>query len=118
MAAIEIWFVKNLGWLGFVIMCVLGSIVAHIKAYETANVEWSVRQHFWGLFRRLIYGTMAGLMVYQLHIEYQWSGPLSYVATGISAIFASDAFDFLWVVIKAKARKILGLEAQNGDQSK
>lgn len=118
MAALEIWIVKNLGWLGFVIMCVLGSIVAHIKSYEASNVEWSVRQHFWGLFRRLIYGTMAGLMVYQLHIEYQWSGPLSYVATGISAIFASDMFDFLWITVKAYVRKRLGLEAQNDNQGK
>jgi len=49
-------------------------------------------------------------MVYQLHIEYQWSGPLSYVATGISAIFASDMFDFLWITVKAYVRKRLGLE--------
>lgn len=115
MAALEIWFIKNLGWLGFVIMCVLGSIVAHIKAYETANVEWSVRQHFWGLFRRLIYGTMAGLIVYQLHIEYQWSGPLSYVATGICAIFASDMFDFMWITGKAWVRKKLGLDNGGGN---
>lgn len=118
MAALEIWVIKNLGWLGFVIMCVLGSIVAHIKSYEASNVEWTPRQHFWGLVRRLVYGTMSGLIVYYLHLEYEWSGPLSYVATGICAIFASDMFDFMWITVKAYVRKKLGLEAQNGDQSK
>jgi hypothetical protein len=110
MSALEIWLAKNLSWLGFVVMCVLGSIVAHIKNYESANVEWTVRQHFWGLVRRGIYGAMAGLMVYYLHLEYQWSGPLSYVITGIAAIFASDVFDFMWITGKAWIRKKLGLE--------
>jgi len=117
MAAIELWAVKNLGLIGLAIMVILGSLVAHLKSYEASNVEWSTKQHIGGIIRRLIYGTMAGFVVYFLRQEYHWSEPLSHVITGIAAIFASDAFDFLWVVIKAKARKILGLEAQN-DQSK
>jgi len=118
MAALEIWAVKNLGLIGIALMVILGSLVAHLKNYEASSVEWTAREHFWGIVRRLIYGTMAGFLVYFLRQEYHWSEPLSHVITGIAAIFASDAFDFLWVVIKAKARKILGLEAQNGDQSK
>lgn len=102
MAALEIWALKNLGWLGIALMCVLGSIVAHIKKYEASNVEWTARQHFWGIVKRLIYGALAGMMVYQLHLEYQWSGPLTYVFTGIVAIFASEFFDLLFFLVKRK----------------
>lgn len=115
MAALEIWFAKNLGWLGFVVMCVLGSIVAHIKNYEQSNREWTIREHLWGLLRRGIYGALAGLMVYYLHLEYRWSEPLSYVGTGIAAIFASDFFDFLWVTAKAWVRKKLGIDSNNAN---
>lgn len=118
MAAVEIWLAKNLGLLGIALMVVLGSLVAHLKSYEASAVEWTARQHFWGIVRRLIYGTMAGIFVYWLRIEYGWSEPLSHVITGIAAIFASDAFDFLWLVIKSKARKYFGLGEQNDNQSK
>lgn len=114
MAALEIWIAKNLGLLGVVIMVILGSLVAHIKNYESSNREWSTREHFWGIFRRMIYGAMAGIIVYQLHVEYQWSQPLSFVYTGIAAIFASDMFDFLWITGKAWIRKKLGLEPEKG----
>lgn len=103
------WLTENLSWLGFVLMCLMGSVVAHIKAFEAANVEWTFKQHYWGLIRRMIYGAMAGMIVYALHLEYNWSGPLSFVATGISSIFASDFFDFLWITAKAAVRKRLGL---------
>lgn len=111
MASIEVWLAKNLGWLGFVIMCILGSVVAHIKKYEASDVQWTPRQHFWGIVRRLFYGALAGIMVYMLHIEYQWSGPLTYVFTGIVAIFASEFFDLLFFLVKRK----LGLNSNGGD---
>ena len=112
----KIWLSENLSWFGFVLMCLTGSIVAHIKAYEAANSIWTIRQHYWGLIRRMIYGAMAGMMVYALHLEYNWSGPLSFVATGISSIFASDFFDFLWITAKAYVRKRLGLDAETGSK--
>ena len=123
MAALEVWFAKNLGWLGIVVMCMLGSVVAHIKNYEQSNREWTVKEHFWGLIRRVIYGAMSGLIVYNLHIEYRWSEPMTYIITGVTAIFASDFFDFLWVTAKEWARKKLGLTngnkgGGNDDQSK
>ena len=118
MAALELWAVKNLGFIGIALMVILGSLVAHLKSYEASTVEWTARQHFWGIIRRLIYGAMAGFMVYFLRLEYGWSEPLSHVITGIAAIFASDAFDFMWITGKAWVRKKLGLEAQNDYQSK
>lgn len=119
MAALEIWAVKNLGLIGLAIMVILGSLVAHLKSYEASNVEWSTKQHIGGIIRRLIYGTMAGFIVWNLRLEYGWSEPLSHVITGISAIFASDAFDFLWITGKAWVRRKLGLsEDRNDNQSK
>lgn len=119
MVALEIWIAKNLGWLGFVVMFILGSIVAHTKSYEASNRKWSIREHFWGIVRRLLYGALAGLMVYYLHLEYKWSEPLSYVGTGIASIFASDFFDFLWISAKDWVRKKLGIERnENGKNGK
>lgn len=115
MAALELWLAKNLGWLGIAVMCILGSIVAHIKKFEASDTEWTTRQHFWGIVRRLFYGALAGIMVYLLHLEYGWSGPLTYVFTGIVAIFASEFFDLLFFLVKRK----LGFNGDNhDDQSK
>ncbi len=114
--ALKLWLAENISWLGFVVMTVLGSVVAHIKAYEAAAVEWALHVHFWGIVRRIIYGTLAGLMVYNLHIEFQWSQPLSFVGTGIATIFASDFFDFLWITAKEWVRKKLGLSPEKGEK--
>lgn len=114
MAALEIWIAKNLGLLGVVVMIVLGSLVAHVKNYESSKREWSKNEHFWGIIRRMIYGSMAGIIVYQLHLEYHFSQPRAFIYTGIAAIFASDMFDFLWITSKAWVRKKLGLENDNG----
>ncbi len=108
MAALEIWILKNLGFIGVAVMVILGSTVAHIKNYEQSNREWSTREHFWGLVRRMIYGSMAGIFVYLLHIEYHFSEPMSYIFTGIAAIFASDLFDFLWIKMREKLSLIFG----------
>ena len=115
MAALKLWMVENLSWLGFVIMTILGSVVAHIKAYEAANMEWAVSKHFWGIVRRMIYGATAGLSVYFLQIEYHWSQPLSFVGTGIATIFAADFFDFLWIKMREKLSVFFG--GSNGDKS-
>lgn len=111
MSAIEAWITKNFFVLGFVVMFVLGSFVAHIKNYEASNREWSVRQHFWGLVRRMIYGAMAGLFVYLMYLEYQWSAPISHIFTGIAAIFASDLFDFMWIKTREKLSLLFGGKA-------
>ena len=118
MAALELWIVKNLGLVGLAVMVILGSLVAHLKSYEASAVEWTARQHVWGIIRRLVYGAMAGFIVWNLRLGCGRSEPLSHVITGIAAIFASDAFDFLWLVIKSKARKYFGLGEQNDNQSK
>jgi len=108
MAALEIWIAKNIGFLGVVVMVILGSLVAHVKNYEASNREWTPREHFWGLVRRMIYGAMAGIMVYLLHLEYHFSEPMSYIFTGIAAIFASDFFDFLWFKVREKLSILFG----------
>lgn len=108
MSALEIWIAKNLGFIGAAIMVILGSLVAHVKRYETSDHEWSVREHIGGIFKRLLYGTMAGIFVYLLHLEYHFSEPMSYIFTGIAAIFASEWFDFLWVKIREKFSLLFG----------
>lgn len=114
--ALKLWLAENISWLGFVVMTVLGSVVAHIKAYEASAVEWALNVHFWGIVRRMIYGTLAGLIVYNLYIEYHWSQPIAFIVTGITTIFASDFFDFLWITAKDYIRKKLGLSPEKGEK--
>jgi len=108
MTALEIWIAKNLGVIGAVVMVVLGSLVAHVKRYEASEREWSVKEHVGGIFRRILYGTMAGIFVYLLHLEYKFSEPMAYIFTGIAAIFASEWFDFLWVKVREKLSLLFG----------
>lgn len=117
---LKAWLIENATIFGFGIMMILGGLVAHIKAYEASAIEWTLRQHSAGIIKRMIYGATAGLMVYYLHLEYSWSQPLSFVATGIASIFASDFFDFLWVTAKEWVRRKLGLTngGGNGNEGK
>lgn len=108
MSVLEIWIAKNLGMLGAVVMVILGSLVAHVKRYEASEREWSIKEHVGGIFKRLLYGSMAGIFVYLLHLEYHFSEPMSYIFTGIAAIFASEWFDFLWVKVREKLSLIFG----------
>lgn len=108
MTALEIWIAKNLGFIGAVVMVVLGSLVAHVKRYEASEREWSVKEHAGGIFKRLLYGSMAGIFVYLLHLEYHFSEPMAFIFTGIAAIFASEWFDFLWVKVREKLSLIFG----------
>jgi len=119
MTALEIWIAKNLGFIGAAIMVILGSLVAHVKRYEASEREWSVKEHLGGVFKRLLYGTMAGIFVYLLHLEYRasFSEPMAFIFTGIAAIFASEWFDFLWVKVREKLSLLFG-GAGNGTKDK
>lgn len=117
MTALELWIAKNIGLIGGAIMVVVGSLVAHTRSYEDSKREWTVREHFWGIVRRLLYGTMAGMFVYLLHLEYHFSEPMAFIFTGIAAIFASEWFDFLLVKVREKLSLIFG-GTGNGSKDK
>lgn len=112
MSELEIWIKANLSWVGFLVMVVVGSVVAHIKAYEVSEMEWPLSKHFWGIIKRLFYGCFAGLMVYFAHIYFQWDEKLSFIATGICSVFAPDLFDFIYKLGKRWLQKFLGVEVE------
>jgi len=110
MSGIELWIKTNLSWVGFVVMTVVGSIVAHIKAYEASEVEWPFSKHFWGIVKRLFYGSFAGLIVYCAHDYFHWDQKLSFIAAGICSVFAPDLFDFIYKLGKKWIQKFIGVE--------
>ena len=105
---LKAWVAENLSWLGFVVMTTLGGVIAHLKSYEAAKVEWTAAQHAWGLLRKMIYAVMAGFIVYLLFVQYHWSQPMSFIYTAIAAIFAADLFDILWLKFREKLALIFG----------
>ncbi len=112
MSEFELWVKANLSWAGFVIMTVVGSIVAHIKAYEASESEWPATKHFWGIVKRLFYGCFAGMIVYFAHSYFEWDEKLSFIATGICSVFAPDLFDFIYKLGKKWIQKFIRVEVE------
>lgn len=109
------WIAENAPWLGFLVMALLGGVIAHVRAWERAGIKIPVGEHVKGLLIRCIYAGMAGLMIYMLAqaaIEYGWkvSEPLTFVFAGIGGMFGAELFDFIFTTGKDWMRKKLGLE--------
>lgn len=117
------WIAENAPWLGFIVMALLGGVVAHIRAWERAGVVIPVSDHVKGLIVRSCYAGMAGLLIYwsaQAAIEYGYkvSEPLTFVFAGIGGMFGAELFDFLLSTGSDYARKKLGLPPRPDQQGK
>lgn len=112
MSGIEIWLKGNISWLGFVMMTTIGSVVAHIKAFEASDIEWTYSKHIWGIITRVIYGVFAGLIVYFAHGYFGWDEKLSFIATGLCCVFATDVVDFWYKLGKKWFQKVVGVEVE------
>lgn len=103
MQKILTFFETNVPWIGFLLMAIVGGIVAHIKGWEAHNPEMTVRQHLWAVFRRTIMASLAGIMWYFIMLEYGWTTkPFAYVGAALVGLFAPEFFDFLWDVFKSR----------------
>lgn len=108
------WIKANISWLGFVVMCILGGTVGHIKAWQKAAAAgappMSWKQHAAGMVVRLIFAAFVTIIVYFLHVGLGWDNlMISFVVAGIAAVFASDVVDLLWYFGQEKARVMFGL---------
>lgn len=83
-------------------MALLGGAIAHIQNFERATTHWSFTAHFLGATASLVKAFFIALIIYYLHVEYRWSEPLSFVATGVLSVFASDAIYSVYGWLKPK----------------
>lgn len=106
MGAIEAfgaWLAKNVPWIGYVLMSVLGGVVAHIRDWEKQNPGMTLRQHAWAITRRTIMAVLAGIMWYLLMKENAWEArPYAYVGASLVGLFAPEFFDWMWALLKAR----------------
>lgn len=97
------WLSRNTPWLGFVLLAVLGGVVAHIREWESTHPGYTYSQHAWSLFRRSVMSVLAGLMWWLLMRENGWeSRPYAYVGASLVGLFTPEFFDLLWGVFKAR----------------
>lgn len=95
--------------IGFIILAMVGGIVAHIRAYEQAKIELSLRQHVWGIIGRIISSGFMGLITYFTWNATGWSQAWGFVAAGIIGLFATEASVAIYQIGKAwLEKKFLG----------
>ena len=69
----------------------VGGVVAHIRSYEQAKIELTLRQHMWGLVGRVISSGFMGLITYFTWNATGWTEAWGFVAAGIIGLFATEA---------------------------
>ena len=102
------WIPDELAWIGFVFTAIIGGIVGFIKAYEQSAVELTKRAIAWGILRRSVMAGFAGWLVYQLTLIYGLSNAWGHVLAGITGVFASEAFEVAWFVVKTRITAMTG----------
>jgi hypothetical protein len=103
-------FSEILGGLGFALIALIGGIVAHIQQYELLKLELTPWQHFWGILRRSVMGGFGGILVYFAWHGAGWPEAYGYFAAGVVGLFSSQAFEFMWSVVKQVIAKRLGVK--------
>lgn len=91
------WLNEKAPWAAFIVLSVMGGIVAHIRMFEQMKVDMTPIQHLWSISRRATMAAFAGLLVY--FAADGWgarASPWSFIAAGICGMFAAEFFDLLW----------------------
>lgn len=89
--------------LGYIMLAVIGGIVAHIREWEKLNPNYSFRDHCWAIIRRTVMAVLAGLMWFLIMLEQGWTAkPLAYVGASLVGLFSPEFFDWLWGLYKAR----------------
>lgn len=101
-AVLDNWVQANAAWLGYVVMALLGGAIAHIQAFEKAPEAWTAGKHVGGLAVAWTKAFFIAVIIFYLGQEFRLSQPLCFVATGVFAVFASDAILWLYNLIKRR----------------
>ena len=99
---------KSTPIIGFLVLAVMGGIVAHIRRYEQMGVVLTPWQHWWAIVRKALPAVLSSLLVYAAWDALSWTLSWGFVVAGIVAVFASEAFDFAWFLLKEFALKRIG----------
>lgn len=99
-AGIASWIQANAGWLGYVVMALLGGAIAHIQAFEKATEKWEATKHVGCLVIAWTKAFFIAVIIYYVGQEFRLSQPLCFVATGVFAVFATDAILWFYSLIK------------------
>jgi len=97
------------GAIWFAVVAVIGGVVAHIQQHELARTDLSVAGHMWAIVRRSVMGGFGGALVYFIWSGMQWPDSFGYFTAGIVGLFSSQAFEFMWQMVKGVARNKLGI---------
>lgn len=99
-AEVGSWIQANAAWLGYVVMALLGGAISHIQAFEKATVKWTAAAHVGLLAIAWTKAFFIAGIIYYIGQEFKLSQPLCFVATGVFAVFATDAIMWFYTLIK------------------
>ena len=92
-----------LAFAGYVALAIFGGGVAFVKALDlTENPPVKIR-FYAELMRRLLVACFVGVLGYAFTKAYGPQPPLVWVVAGLSGVFAAEALDFIWVMVKEQA---------------
>jgi hypothetical protein len=101
-AALVEWVQTNAYWLGYAVMALLGGAISHQLAFEKADITWTFNRHLQKLIGCWTKAAFIALVIYYLAQEYKWSGPLSFVATGVFSVFGTEAITTFYQFMKKR----------------
>ena len=113
------WLLRHAPWLSFVVIAVIGGIVAHVREWDVLHPGYTFKQHVLMLLRRSIMASLAGLLWYFLTEGMQWqNSPFAFMGAAIVGLFASEFFDLLWVIGKRMFLQNAHLPDNTGSKGK
>lgn len=112
------WITDYSTQIGAVVMAILAGFAAYIKAYESAESEWSGKKHFITAVMRQFYACFASMLTWY---AIQWAvsfglkvpDPAVPLLIGIAAYNGVRVVEIFTTTIVDKARKMLGLEPKS-----
>jgi hypothetical protein len=96
------WIGANGYWLGYATMALLGGAISHQLAFEKTDVDWVWSKHVQVLLGCWTKAAFIALVIFYLSQEYKWSGPLSFVATGVFSVFGTEAITTFYQFLKKR----------------
>lgn len=97
---------KHAPWAGFILMSVIGGVVAHVREWEAKFPDYTLRQHAFAVSRRAVMAVFAGAIWFKVMEAQGWlSSPYAYVGASLVGLFAPEFLDLLWGIFK---QRVLG----------
>ena len=101
---------RHAPWAGFILMSVIGGVVAHVREWEVKYPTYTFRQHACAIARRAVMAVFAGALWFKVMEAQGWlASPYAYVGASLVGLFAPEFIDLLWGIFK---QRVLGAAAQ------